>query len=234
MRPSNRTCFVAAGSVIAAVTFVSGVSAGSGTHVVNPTKSIHVAVVQDHRLGATLGALWETVLETPTPQNPFGGGDPCVDLGARGIRHVVAPFSPLGTASLTCTVKPGTKLFITAQSSECSTVEDPPYFGRNEAELRTCARDADAGYTVLAISVDGRPVPLSEVETGLLTVDIPADNILGITAQQALSVGHGWVALLHPLSRGTHHIVIRAVGTDVFGQVVDLTNTTTIIVKPGG
>lgn len=187
-----------------------------------------VASVPKHKLGGILGALWETVLETPTPQNPFAGGDPCVDLGG-----VVAPFAPPGTLSLTCTVKPGTKLFITAWSSECSTVEPPPFFGRNEAELRACARAADAGITRHEITLDGRPVPVSEVESGLLTIDLPADNILGVPAQRAFSVAHGWVALLHPLTPGTHEIVLDVEGTDVFGMPVDFTNTTTIIVKPG-
>jgi hypothetical protein len=50
------------------------------------------AAVPDKKLGATLGALWQKVIETPTPQNLFGpnGGDPCVDLGG-----VVAPFAPV-------------------------------------------------------------------------------------------------------------------------------------------
>jgi hypothetical protein len=189
------------------------------------------ASVPTHKLGGTLGALWEAVLETPTPENPFAGGDPCVDLGG-----VVAPFAGLGTTSLTCTVKPGTKLFITGESSECSTLEPAPFFGRDEAELRACARAADAGFDVPTITVDGRPVPVSEVETGLLTFDLPQDNILGVPPpgeHHGLSVAHGWVALLHPLTPGTHQIVIHVVGTDVFGNHVDFTNTTTIIVKPG-
>ena len=46
------------------------------------------AAVPGKELGDTLGAMWKNVLETPTPQNPFGGGGPlCVDLGG-----VVAPF----------------------------------------------------------------------------------------------------------------------------------------------
>jgi hypothetical protein len=186
------------------------------------------AAVPAKKLGGTLGALWETVLVTPPSQNPFTGGDPCVHLGA-----VVAPFSPLGTASLTCTVKPGTKIFVTAESSECSTVEPAPFFGADEASLRACARAADAGFTVPTVTVDGNPVPVSEVETALLPLDIPADNILGVPAQKAFSVAHGWVALLHPLPPGTHQIVLRVVGTDVFGNPVNLTNLTTIIVKPG-
>jgi hypothetical protein len=183
--------------------------------------------VPQRKPGSTLGALWEVVLETPTPENPFAGGDPCVDLGG-----MVAPFVPLGTTSLSCTVKPGTKIFVTAESSECSTVEPPPFFGGNETQLRACARDADAGFAEPTVTVDGSPVPVREVETGLIRLDLPADNILGVS-QQALSVAHGWVALLHPLTPGSHEIEIHIVGTDVFGNAVDLTNTTEIIVAPG-
>ena len=168
------------------------------------------------------------MLETPTPDNPFTGGDPCVDLG-----HIVAPFA---STAATCTVKAGTKVFMTAWSSECSTVEGPPYFGRNEQELRECARAADEGYTLLTITVDGQPVPVTEVETGLITADLPVDNIFGVDVNSvptALSVGHGWVALLNPMTPGTHEIVIHVVGTDVFGTDVDFTTTTTLIVTPG-
>jgi hypothetical protein len=172
------------------------------------------------------GALWERVLETPTPQNVFAGGDPCMDLGG----GVVAPFVPLGTPSLMCKVKPGTTLFITAWSSECSTVEEPPYFGRNERQLRACARAVDAGITLVEVTVDGQRVAVSEVETGLLTVDLPENNIFGLPAQQAFSVGHGWVALLDPLSPGRHEIIIHVEGT-YLGDPVDFTNTTTIIVQ---
>ena len=96
-----------------------------------------------------LGDLWETVLETPTAENPFAGGDPCVDLGP-----VVAPIGP--SSSFECTVKPSQKIFVAAWSSECSTFEEPPFFGSDEAELRACARAADAGLAV-TLTVDGRP-----------------------------------------------------------------------------
>jgi hypothetical protein len=185
--------------------------------------------VPDRKLGATLGAVWETVLETPPAQNPFTGGDPCIRLG-----KVVAPFTPLGSAEVTCTVKPGTRVFVTAESSECSTVEPPPFFGADEASLRECAREADAGFATPSVTVDGRIVAVSEVETGLLALDIPADNILGVPAQQAFSVAHGWVALLPPMHPGSHLVVLRIVGTDVFGNHIDLTNRTTIVVKAAG
>ena len=51
-------------------------------------------------------------------------------------------------------------------------------------------------------------------------------NLFGQPAgTQGLSVGHGWVALLHPLTPGTHTIVIDTAGAPI---------TTTIVVKPGG
>jgi len=189
------------------------------------------AAVSDKKLGTKLGALWQTVIETPTPQNIFGpnGGDLCVDNG-----DFVAAFAPLLSApTLTCTVKPGTKLLVPALTSECSTLEAFPYFGSNEAELRACARAVDAGITRTDITLDGEPVPVREVESGLLHLDLPADNIFGAAAGTGeLSVAHGWVAYLHPLTPGTHEITIHVEGTYV-GNVLDFDNTTRIVVEPG-
>jgi len=74
---------------------------------------------------------------------------------------------------------------------------------------------------------------VTEVETPVLNITLPKDNIFegpplnqppGTTGQ---SVGRGWVALLHPLTPGTHTIVIDpAVGLP--GPI-----TTKIIVQPG-
>jgi hypothetical protein len=176
----------------------------------------------DRKLGDLLGALWEIALETPTPDNPLGGGDPCVDLDG-----VVAPFQ-LGSNPLTCTVTSETKIFVAAVTVECSTAEAPPFFGENEAQLRACAEGLDV-FTTLTVTLDGEPVALTPVFTPLLRVDLPADNILGVEAQSALSVGHGWVALLHPLPPGEHVIRIEGTGT----VVGDIDVTTTIVVERG-
>jgi hypothetical protein len=170
----------------------------------------------EKKLGDILGAMWTTVLETPSPQNPFGGGPPesaCIDLGG-----TVAPFGPNGVA--TCTVKPGTKIFVAATSHECSTFEGN---GTTEAELRSCAEAADA--VVPTLTVDSKSVSVTGVETKLLEIVLPDDNIFELPAgTQGLSVGHGWVALLNPLTPGTHVIKIQAGSLDI---------TTTIVVKPG-
>jgi hypothetical protein len=175
------------------------------------------SAVPEKKLDDYLAALWTTVLETPDAQNPFGSGGAafaCFDIGG-----AVSPFGPGGVES--CTVKPGTKIFVAASSFECSTFEGN---GTTEAELRQCAREADVNVAP-SVTVDGGAVPVVEVETGLLNIVLPEDNIFGQPAgTTGLSVGHGWVVLLRPLTPGTHTVVID-LGTDVI--------TTSIIVEPG-
>jgi hypothetical protein len=117
-----------------------------------------------------------------------------------------------------CTVKSGTKIFVIANSVECSTFEGN---GKTEAALRACARATDV-QVAPTVTVDGKSVPVTEVETPLLIITLPADNIFGEDpGTLGFSVGHGWVTLLDPLTPGTHTIVIGG------------TITTTIVVKPG-
>jgi len=167
-------------------------------------------------IDADLTALWTNVLKTPSAQNSFGTGGAafgCWNLGG----GTIAPFGPNGIPS--CTVKPGTKIFVAAHTWECSTFEGN---GTTEAELRTCAKQYDV-QTAPTVTVDGHSVPVTEVETRLMNIVLPADNIFSLPARtKGMSVGHGWVAHLHPLTPGTHTIV--GSGTATF--------TTTITVEP--
>jgi hypothetical protein len=169
------------------------------------------------KIDADLTALWTKVLETPSAQNSFGSGGAafaCWNLGG----GTVAPFGPSGVPS--CTVKPGTKILVVASSNECSTFEEPNL--TTEAELRACAEQADV-QTAPSVTVDGHSVPVKEVETRLMNIVLPADNLFGLPAgTTGLSVGHGWVTHLDPLTPGTHTIV--GSGSATF--------TTAIIVKP--
>jgi hypothetical protein len=150
-----------------------------------------------------LAAAWKLALETPSDQNPFGTGDP--ESGCFDIHGTLAPFGPLPGGVAGCTVKPGTKLFVTASSWECSTIEGN---GTTEAELRACAEANDA-QSAPTLIIDGRQVTPQEVETPLTAVVLPGDNIFGLPAgTSGQFVAHGWVTLLHPLTPGTHHIVI--------------------------
>lgn len=180
--------------------------------------------VPPKKLGTNLGALWTTVFETPAAQNSFGTGGPA--SGCFSLAGTVAPFGPGPSGVPACTVKPGTKIFVAASSWECSTFPgDHPGFGTTEAELRNCARQYDV-QVAPTVSVDGQAVPVTAVETQLLHIVLPADNIVGLPAgNQGVSAAHGWVTLLHPLKPGTHAIVINySDGSSI---------TTTITVKPG-
>ncbi|HEX6525349.1 MAG TPA: hypothetical protein VF070_35870 [Streptosporangiaceae bacterium] len=158
-------------------------------------------------IDAELTALWTKVLETPSPQNPFGtGGDPAACWVLPD--GTLAPFGFVHPFAGTCTVKPGTKFLVVGSSVECSTLPgdtppEPP--GTAEAVLRACAVSNDLSSAPV-VTVDGSPVPVREVETSLMNITLPASNIFppdpaGTTGQ---SVGHGWVAHVDPLTPGTH------------------------------
>ncbi|MEA2128516.1 MAG: hypothetical protein QOJ85_1407 [Solirubrobacteraceae bacterium] len=158
-------------------------------------------------LEGTLAALWTKVLQTPSPQNSYGSGGlafACWQLGS-----TVAPLAPNGVKS--CTVKPNTKIYIAESTHECSTFvpEDHAGYGTTEADLRKCARAYDAQVAPTA-TVDGHSVPVTQVETPLLNITVPANNIFDVPAgTQGTSVAHGWVTLLDPLTLGKHKIVIH-------------------------
>jgi hypothetical protein len=200
-------------SVLTALAYVVALCLGAPSAGAVPAK----------KLDNNLEQLWTTVFLTPSAQNPFGSGGAafaCVDLGG-----TVAPFAPPPGFGGTCTVKPGTKIFVVANSVECSTFTGdtpnpptpPPW---TEEQLRTCARtnDLPAAPTV---TVDGKPVLVTEAQTPLLNITLPPENIFGLGAQTTgQSVAHGWVTLLNPLTPGTHTIGLPNI-------------TTTIDVTPG-
>jgi hypothetical protein len=169
------------------------------------------------RLGDTLGAMWEKVLETPNSESTL----PCINLGG-----VVAPLS-LSGGDIKCTVTARTEIFVAAWSVECSTFEvGTPFFGSNPSELRNCAQGFNEGVEVQA-ALDGVPIALTEVTSGVLKIALPQENILGVDGPQTgLSVADGFVAFVGPLTPGKHEITITTTFPD--GNVI--ANTTTIIV----
>lgn len=169
------------------------------------------------RLDAHLTELWTTIFETPDARNPFGSGGSA--FGCLRLDDAVAPFGPSGIAS--CTVRPGTKIFVAASSFECSSFEGN---GTTDLQLRPCASLGDA-QTAPSVTVDGAPAPVTEAETPLLRIVLPKSNIFGQPGgTKGLSVAHGWVTLVRPLAPGSHTIVIHNGANAI---------TTTIIVKCG-
>jgi hypothetical protein len=163
------------------------------------------------QLDRNLAQLWTSVFETPGAQNSFGTGGQ--DFACWDLDGTVAPFDPVQVDS--CTVGTGRWLFVTAASFECSTLEGN---GTTETELRTCARQKDQQIAPL-VTVDGRPVRVSEAETPLLDVVVPTDHLTGVPSGAGQLVAHGWVVLVHPLSVGSHTVKISdTIATEIVVQ----------------
>jgi hypothetical protein len=168
------------------------------------------SAVPVRQVDADLGAVWTKVLETPSAENSFGTGGAA--FGCWTLHGTVAPLGPNGIPS--CTVKPGTKIFVAASTFECSTFAgDIPGVPASEEQLRNCAHQNDA-QNAPTLTVDATPVPVTEAQTQLLHIVLPAGNVFGLPAgSTGTSVAHGWVALLGPLTPGTHTIVSPALFT---------------------
>ena len=167
---------------------------------------------------ATLGALYTKVLETPSAQNPFGSGgtsaSPCWELDG-----TVAPLAPKPVKL--CTVNPGTKILVAASTAECSTFpNDCASVAPRKSELASLARK-QVDQTAPSVTVNGKDVPVTFVQSGPMTVKLPADNIFGISGGGAgTSVALGWVAFLDPLPAGNYAIHVRTAKTNYVTRIV--------------
>jgi hypothetical protein len=190
----------------------------------------------ESQLARDLNGMWAFVIQAPVSQNPFTStNNRCVHLAPQLLAPMQA-FAPPGVSS-SCTVKQGTRVFISELSTECSTAEPPPFHGNNPAQLRACDHSNLFGpnghFFTHRVTFDGQNVPLTLVTAPPQQVNVPADNILGPPtppAQQATSVAEGWLAVLHPMTPGIHQIVIHFGGT-FLGKPGEEVNHITIIVK---
>jgi hypothetical protein len=128
-------------------------------------------------LASNLATLWKKVIETPTNKNPIGTASACWDIGG----NTVAPFfgpPPNSSPPLSCTVKANTKLFVVGWSTECSTIPgDDGGPGLSEDQLRQCAIAGVDERKPTTVTLDGKDVPLTEVQTPALKIHLPKDNI---------------------------------------------------------
>ena len=132
---------------------------------------------------------------------------------------IVAPeVDADGNAS--CTVRKSTTLVLFL-GSECSNVEEEPFFGADAAQQRECAIEADEFFVSALVSLDGRaPVeqvaPRFEEISPQRAVELPPDNILGADPGPATFVAHGWVVLVQKLDHGEHLLTGTVTSDDGF------------------
>jgi hypothetical protein len=163
------------------------------------------AVITPSR-GALLGAGMAQLYSLPVSENPLAGnGNPCLTVGHK----VIWPF---GSATH-CTVKQGTAILL-VNGSAWSSAEDP--FPMDEAAQRAVALAADQAFSEIQVTVDDAdPVdihkPRFELFSPQRTVQLPAENVLGVPAQTVTVTAHAWSALVRNLRPGHHTIVAEAV-----------------------
>lgn len=185
--------------------------------------------------GELLGEELRQVLELPLDVNPAAGADTCLSAGHK--HKVLLLWTRREPDPLpVCDVKPGTPVFFYALGGECSSVEDPPFFGATEEEQRQCMLDflRQTPFDAIEVRIDGGPPVNIGLDrflavSGQGTVDLPDPNVLGVQGNRhATFVAAGYVALVRPLPRGSHTITVTIVGGPFAG-----TNRAVVNVAPG-
>lgn len=166
------------------------------------------AVITPSR-GALLGEAVALSYSLPISENPFAGnGNPCLTVGHNVIWAV-------GSAPH-CTVKQGTPILLVVGTA-WSSAEDP--FPKDEAAQRALALGADQAISQIQVTVDDADAVdihtrRFELFSPQQTVQLPAENLLGVPAQTVTATAHAWSALVHNLRPGHHTIAGEVVIDD--------------------
>ena len=153
--------------------------------------------------------------------------------GQHGPVFFLPPSLSPEAGTLTCVVPAGMAVLVPLGGVGCTTVEPPPYFGRDEAELRACAEAGADDFSELTVSVNGEPiadVDQYRTTTPLYTINLPEDNVLGVPAGVAEGVSAGYDLLLAPLPPG-EYLIEGGGQVDLEGDVITFGGAYTVIVE---
>jgi hypothetical protein len=158
-----------------------------------------------------LARWWQYALVTPSGQNPISGetGNNCVYQRIGNVGLLLANSTL--TEPIVCEVPNGMMLFVEVLGAECSTMEEAPFFGGNEAELRTCAQAFIPQDLVASIDgVDVKNLDKYVFISPAYDITAPENNILGAPGGTVgKSVGSGAYLMISPLSVGKHTLHLK-------------------------
>jgi len=176
--------------------------------------------------GATLGEWdahwWQWAGSLPPEINPGVNvtGEAC-GYGQSGPVFFLPGTFSFDQAIQTCVVPEGTAIFVSVAGNECSTVEESPYFGRDEEDLRACATAATDTVTDVQASINGQQVPnieLYRITSPLFPLTFAEDNLFEAPAGVALSVADDYSFIIAPPAPGEYEIAVSGVyGEDSIG-----------------
>jgi len=195
-----------------AASFVALARGNNNSGILPPT-----SYVQGLSYGGWLARWWNYALTMPMAENPLTGGtgENCVFKRVGNVGLVVAN-SQLDVP-IRCKVPTGMMLYIEVLGAECSTLEPPPFYGSNKAELQNCAQafvpqDLEASID----NVEVQNLSKFIFTSPLYEFTEPEDNILGVPAgTTGQSIGSGAYLMLNPLSPGKHTIHVKGTYPDM-------------------
>jgi hypothetical protein len=209
MRPVQQLGLMFACAVMMA-TLLALPAAASSPDVVDPKTHR----VQYQKLAAEW---WQWVLSTPAEEDgPFDPGRVDCDQNQPSPKRVlflVGPFNQSGSVKRTCQdpVTRGTKIFFPVINTECSNIEEPPFFGATPGQRRECVNEPHFNPSEPSATVDGRPIPNLD-KHNIVSKDfafIAVPNNPGIDVAEPTrgrSTTRGTWVLLRPLTKGPHTI----------------------------
>jgi hypothetical protein len=156
---------------------------------------------------------WNWLVSTPSDSNP------ALDMDGKECQkgmHYKYPVLFLvgslnGTASRNCTVPSDVSIFFPATTSYCY---NTLVMNRTEDQLRACASLQKSNINT-KVSIDGSDlntfaydITNARMQSNLFGIEVPDDNILGISAQNVSGVAAGDWVFLRPsvFSPGSHKI----------------------------
>ena len=195
----------------------------SATDTTTPeTPAVEILPPGEPYAGVTVGEWdarwWQWAVSLPPAMNPNidPTGEQC-GFGQSGPVFFVPGYfgepTDGGLPHRTCTVAEGTAIYIGTIGAECSTVEPPPYFGRDEAELRACAETATDAVVDVGASINGQDVgdlTAYRVSSPLFTLNFPADNVFGAAPGVAEAVSDSYSFIIAPPTPGEYEIELTA------------------------
>ena len=165
--------------------------------------------------GALVGDWYAENLSLPRSDSPFGGtANLCLDLGRQG--KVLSPAGGIADATglieMTCTVKVGRPVLLVMTSADCSSAEEPPFFGETAREQRSCVTEFLKGLdiTSITVSVDGAKAvdihsPRFFEVSPQRRVVFPEEPVFdNTTPGPATFVAAAWTAEIRGMDKGRH------------------------------
>ena len=165
---------------------------------------------------------WQWFFSLPAAINPFFDETGAIcGYGQSGPVFFLAGAER--DVARTCVVPERAHIFVPLVGSACSTVEPPPFFGEDEADLARCATDAVNhaegvfDMSVMRLTVDGvdaGDLSAYRAVSPLYTMWLPEDNVLGVAERVADAVADSYQVMLAPLAVGEHNVEIVVPGPE--------------------